>query len=464
MGTSVRQSAIRRSVGLFVACWLLAAAYPARAQVDMNGPWDVHTILGQSFICSLTFTQTGTSLSIAGTCGVIDAVTLSGTIDLGTGNFTASGTAGTECPSMTITLGMASMDNRSFFAGYLCSSGPNGGFGGLIQGHRCGNGVVDAISGEQCDVAIHECCSGVNFECQFSPPGAFCSDGNQCTDDMCDGAGTCLHSNRTGPCDDGLQCTDPDECIDGACTTTVLPDGTACEDFNDCTTQSCQAGACEPTNVPDGTPCDDFEMCLAGEACEAGVCLPGDPVVCPACRTCSEPYGCLPDEYPGHNFHSPIEDALHLKKATTDLMRWKWESDSPVTVEQFGDPVGTTGYELCVFDSANLDPVTFRPSLMFAEFLPAGSDWKSRGSGFVFKNAADKVKVRLKAGAVGEAKIVVRAKGVANPVEYLPPLGSFVHVQLRTVPGVLPPMSFYSFYQNPVTSTEKHYKAQTPEP
>jgi hypothetical protein len=249
----------------------------------MNGPWRAQTIFGpNSFFCDFNFTQTGMSLSISGTCQFIDTVNLTGTINPGSGVFSASGTAGTECPTLVFTLGTAALDNRTWFAGFICDGGPNGSFQGALQGFRCGNGVVDAITGEECDLAIHQCCDGTFFACSFSPPGAFCGDGNQCTDDACDGAGTCVSTNRTGPCDDGEQCTGPDECVGGSCTTTVLPDGSACSDFNDCTSDSCQAGSCESANVPNGAPCDDSEACLEGETCLKGECHSGDPVVCPA--------------------------------------------------------------------------------------------------------------------------------------------------------------------------------------
>jgi hypothetical protein len=273
-----------------------------------------------------------------------------------------------------------------------------------------------------------------------------------------------VSTNRTGSCNDGNQCTAPDECVDGACTSTVLADGSTCTDFNDCTNESCQGGTCDIDNLPDGTPCDDFETCLVGETCQGGFCQEGDPTVCPPCETCSEPDGCAVEQYPGHDLVGHVEDRLHLKKTSSDLTRWRWISDEPLDAGDFGDPTTSTGYELCVFDALNYDPVTFEPSLLLAASLPAGSDWKQKASGFSYRNAADKVRVRLKAGEAGSAKVVVRAKGPANPVLYLPPLSSDVEVQLRTVPGASPEISFSSYYSNPVTSTEQHYKAQHPEP
>jgi cysteine-rich repeat protein len=57
---------------------------------------------------------------------------------------------------------------------------------------QCGNGIVDP--GEQCDtgfVFAADCCSAL---CQYDAPGEACgNEGNPCTLDACDGAGTCEH-------------------------------------------------------------------------------------------------------------------------------------------------------------------------------------------------------------------------------------------------------------------------------
>ncbi len=55
----------------------------------------------------------------------------------------------------------------------------------------CGDGIVDGS--EQCDdgnTLDGDCCSST---CQFDPAGSACTDGVICTEDACDGAGTCTH-------------------------------------------------------------------------------------------------------------------------------------------------------------------------------------------------------------------------------------------------------------------------------
>jgi cysteine-rich repeat protein len=70
----------------------------------------------------------------------------------------------------------------------------------------CGDGTLDP--GEQCDDGAAnglpgDCCT---VTCAFQPAGTACTeDGNLCTADLCDGAGTCTH-----PIAPSLTCTPPD--------------------------------------------------------------------------------------------------------------------------------------------------------------------------------------------------------------------------------------------------------------
>ncbi|TFH28843.1 MAG: hypothetical protein E4H00_08070, partial [Myxococcales bacterium] len=73
------------------------------------------------------------------------------------------------------------------------------------------------IADPECSVAAD--CTGSPTECQVLAcvagqcvtqnltSGTTCStDANPCTDDVCNGSGTCLHTNNTAPCNDGLFC------------------------------------------------------------------------------------------------------------------------------------------------------------------------------------------------------------------------------------------------------------------
>jgi hypothetical protein len=56
-------------------------------------------------------------------------------------------------------------------------------------------------------------------DCAPGNPGIrSCEDGDVCTDDICDPAMGCSHTNNTAPCDDGNACTTRERCQAGACT------------------------------------------------------------------------------------------------------------------------------------------------------------------------------------------------------------------------------------------------------
>ncbi len=130
---------------------------------------------------------------------------------------------------------------------------------------------------------------------------------------------------------DGVVCTGGDQCneagtcdpVTGACTGAPKPDGTACNDGNACTqTDACQAGACvggnpvvclsgdecqggagtcDPmtgvcSNVPkpDGSSCSDGNACTQIDTCQAGACVGGNPVVCAASDQCHDAGVCDP--------------------------------------------------------------------------------------------------------------------------------------------------------------------------
>jgi cysteine-rich repeat protein len=209
---------------------------------------------------------------------------------------------------------------------------------------RCGNGVIDAD--EQCDDgnnANGDCCSA---GCRLDPVDTACtSDRNICTDDVCDGSGTCQHMNNTLPCEDGAFCTENDTCGGGVCIPGTPRDcsgaadqcnfgtcdesknrcgmpkqnGLACDDADACTqidschagvctgsdpiqciaSDQCRVGVCVPATgqcaevaKPNGTDCDDGNLCTTSDTCQLGVCSAGVAVTCAAPNQCQLPGAC----------------------------------------------------------------------------------------------------------------------------------------------------------------------------
>jgi hypothetical protein len=303
-----------------------------------------------------------------------------------------------------------------------------------------------------CDDA--NACNGVEtcnpmLGCQAgSPPN--CEDGNPCTDNFCDPMSGCQTVNNTNPCNDNDACTTGEACSGGSC-----GGGSAvtCNDGNGCTTDTCVSpGGCVYT--PNTNPCNDNDACTTGEACSGGSCGGGSAVTCNdgnGCTTdtCAPASGCVftansdpcddgvictnNDTCSGsmctgttaprltcREPSAPAKSILVLKNSTDDqrdFLLWKWGRGATTTIEEYGDPVmGSTGYTLCVYDQDGSGGAL----LASADIEPGAacgspSCWKGTGSQLKYKDAdgaQDGVQnIRLKSGAQGEAKILLKARG-----------------------------------------------------
>jgi hypothetical protein len=179
-----------------------------------------------------------------------------------------------------------------------------------------GNPIV-CTAIDQCHVA--GTCDGSTGVCSnpSAPDGTVCGDGNACTQtDTCQ-AGACAGGNPI-VCTAIDQCHAPGVCdpASGVCSDPSAPDGTACIDGNGCTqTDVCVEGACVGGNPvvctasdqchdpgvcnpasgvcsnpprPDGTACGDGNACTQTDACLAGACVGGNPIVCTASDQCHD--------------------------------------------------------------------------------------------------------------------------------------------------------------------------------
>ncbi|UCG16928.1 MAG: hypothetical protein JSV19_02615 [Phycisphaerales bacterium] len=144
-------------------------------------------------------------------------------------------------------------------------------------GSGCGDpGTTDCDNPDTCD-GFGTCVDN------YKPPGTPCTDdGNDCTDDECDGFGLCIHPYEPNgtPCGDpgDTDCDNPDYCWYGACYENYEPAGTLCtDDGNDCTDDECDGfGVCIHPDSPAGTPCGDptDTDCDNPDTCDgAGMCL-----------------------------------------------------------------------------------------------------------------------------------------------------------------------------------------------
>jgi ELWxxDGT repeat protein/cysteine-rich repeat protein len=264
----------------------------------------------------------------------------------------------------------------------------------------CGDGFVHA-GVEDCDdgnTADGDCCSST---CTFEANGASCpDDGDPCSADTCDGAGTCTH-------------------------TTPINAGTVCRPA---------AGPCDVAETCDGVhaacPIDAFEsgpVCHASNnnQCADEVCS-GTSAQCPVtaelfgCRPRTiPPIHCAPAPLAGCRLPTvPIPGSMTFKKAAGGLRSsivWKWKKGAATTFADFGNPVTTDSYALCLYDESGA------PQLLYEMKAPGGSAWKILGktpTGASYRSIGPPdglTKVALKAGVAGKAKVQANGKG-----SYLP--------------------------------------------
>lgn len=366
-----------RRMGYALASLLgvLAPGQPARAAVDINGPWAIAQwwpighkppglFLGS---CIWDVAHSGTFIEITTrTCtGLSVTRSYSGTIDTAARTFVATedGQTPVWCRNPTTVEGTIAPDSRSFRGTIRCEGSsfpvPAG-----FEASKCGNEVIDP--GEACDPPWGTgigCCSG----CKPLPAGTWCSTGDgPCTERRCDGrSGLCPATPTPRPA--GSLCslngtTCEATACDGAGNCNVpsrAPDGYSCQ--SPCYEKGfgrCRSGACVARRLPDGAPCAwdiDGNACTVDRCDAAGTCIAGP---CSACcddsgGTCQPSYDptCRP---PGVSTMSKL--ALGGNRGT---LAWMWAHGDD---RDFNDPAAN-GATLCLYagPSKNLLTVAEAP-------------------------------------------------------------------------------------------------------
>ena len=153
----------------------------------------------------------------------------------------------------------------------------------------CFSGVCSQHAGDPCagGAECNTTCNEGPDNC-FDAAGTGCTDdGNVCTDDECNGSGTCTHPNNTDPCDDGDACNVGEACSGGSCVGGSPVDCSGASDL--CKTASCDSGGSEGncdtiTPINEGGSCDDTLYCNGTDTCSGGTCVhSGDPCLPQVC-------------------------------------------------------------------------------------------------------------------------------------------------------------------------------------
>jgi hypothetical protein len=268
-------------------------------------------------------------------------------------------------------------------------------------------------SGDMCDP--DEKCSGISGQpCPanvVADPSTVCRAGSG---DMCDPDETC--TGRAGePC---------------PATDVVQPAGTVCRPRNDpvCDIEEqCTGNAKErcPADVfaASGTPCGtDSSVCTVEDCDGSGTCVQGALLSCddgdPCTQdSCDDVAGCQHVNGPSLACVPATKSTLKIRDADLDrgdALTFNWKG-GPVLVSNMGDPIQTTQYDLCVYDSSGVK--------LHMTVLP-GTGWSPLGSlndpkGYRFRDTTGSQSgiksIKLRGSSVDRARIKVAGKGVALP-------------------------------------------------
>jgi hypothetical protein len=190
-------------------------------------------------------------------------------------------TADDRCDNVGRCLGQFQPDGAACDDGVFCNGADT-----------CAAGDCDDHAGDPCTASpdcLATCDENANT-CVSTPFVPCGDDGNACTDDVCNGSGTCTHPPHANGtvCRAAATVCDVDESCDGTAAPCpadgFVPNGTSCGDA--CTTGgTCQTGQCSA-----GTPvvCDDANACNGVETCDSNLgCQPGTPLNCSDGESCT---------------------------------------------------------------------------------------------------------------------------------------------------------------------------------
>ncbi|HYC01455.1 MAG TPA: lysyl oxidase family protein [Candidatus Limnocylindrales bacterium] len=199
--------------------------------------------------------------------------------------------------------------------------------------------------------------------------------------------------------------------------------GEICDDGNalngDCCSADCQ------TIGADGTPCASQNQCMVGGTCSSGTCQGGFLLECDPCLTCDPDAGCVVpgDIYPCQDA-APAKSVLVLKNGSVDeadSIIWKWKSQTPVALDEFGAPQASTELTLCVYDASGL---VLSATAQSGSDCADGACWDVRDTSAAYTEEDGAVggltSIRIKEGTQG--KIVLKGRGemLGVPPLFLP--------------------------------------------
>jgi hypothetical protein len=119
-----------------------------------------------------------------------------------------------------------------------------------------------------------------------------------------------------------------------------------------------------------------------------------------------------------------------------DRLSWKWSAGAATTKADYGNPVSTDAYDLCIYDNGALVSAFPAPNGGICAGRPC---WAEKTKSFDYKDKehtpAGLERMQLKEGVAGKAAIQVKGRGANLGLPPLGPLTGPIAVQLRRRDG-----------------------------
>jgi uncharacterized delta-60 repeat protein len=225
----------------------------------------------------------------------------------------------------------------------------------------------------------------------------------------------------------------------GDCGNGTLELGEQCDDGNtldgDCCTQHCALD-------PAGTACTSDGDACTNDQCDAGGTCGHTAVTCALCETCDSAIGCYDGPRagclgiaPGGKSSFQVKDRV---PNTGDVARWKWQSGL-VAIGDFGNPLTTDDYALCVYQGAGQTLWARRtaPAGGACHFRPCWKALAPNGAKYADRELTpDGVSsLLLRSNVPGRVQLKWKAKGLPLALPSLGSLSLPVRVQLQRTGG-----------------------------
>jgi hypothetical protein len=145
-----------------------------------------------------------------------------------------------------------------------------------------------------------------------------------------------------------------------------------------------------------------------------------------------------------------------------DLVVWRWIKGADTDLMDFGDPLGTDAYGLCVYDA--MDTLLLRAQAPAGGACVGKACWVARRQSFRYADRDGTpqgiVRVVLKAGVGGTARVRVKGKGLEVRMPELGALTLPLRVQLEREHAA-PGQCWEATYSVPLRNDATQFKARS---